>query len=173
MNKLDFIKKLKSNNIDYTHFEKYLNQGDAILDYQAGFGRDSIHFSENYDVTAINISAELAAQLSAKILKSFCVDVREAKFMNHFHAIWVYESFAELELDILAETLDSMFLALKKDGVIQINLDQEKIEAFDFDQMAKRHKFIIEDKEKITNPNLVSEFAYYRYILRRGSLMSK
>jgi hypothetical protein len=173
MNREEFFNSIKKNNIDYSVFEQYINKGDSILDYQAGYGRDSLYFNEDYDVTAVNHDASLAANLSKDVLKSFCVDVREAHFMNRFHAIWVYESFNNHGLEDLSEILDTMYIALKKDGVIQVNLNQDKIDEFNFDQLIKDKKFVVVKKNEVKRTDLVSSALNYRYILRRGSLLSK
>ncbi len=173
MNKNDFLSKLKSNNGDYSEFEKYLEPSSTVLDYQAGYGRDSLYFNDKYDVSAINLDPRLASELSKNVKKSFCVDIRESHFMNRFNAIWVYESFNDHDADLIKEVLDVMYIALKKDGVIQVNMTLDKINEFNFDNMCLERHFEILSKDEVARTNLVNPHANFRYILKRGSLLSK
>jgi len=171
--KNDFLSKIKSPDTDYGVFEKYLSYDDPILDYQSGYGKDSLYFKDKYDVTAISYSAQLSSHLSKDIEKSFCVDIREAKFINRFKAIWVDQGFDDHDENLIIEILEKMFFALKKDGIILVNIKESQQKNIEFKKIIEKNNFDIIEQNKVTGSSLFGSETRYLYIIKRMSLLNK
>ncbi|QNM15049.1 class I SAM-dependent methyltransferase [Fusobacterium hominis] len=105
----------------YDIFQKHLisNTGE-ILDLGCGSGRDSKYFIKcGYDITAIDLSIELAKKASTYLEKEVIVkDMRELDYCDKFIGIWACASLLHLKENDILKTLQKCYMALKKDGIL-------------------------------------------------------
>lgn len=113
-------------NVDMTEqyelLEKYLPKSGKILDIGFGSGRDSLYFSQNYEVVSID-NNEIFVEEGKKILKNEVVllDVRDMDYFDEFDAIWACASLLHIPYDELPQVLNKCFKALKNNGVMYMS----------------------------------------------------
>jgi len=105
---------------NYNKFLKYLSQGDYILDYGCGSGRDSKYFMEKgYKVKAIDGSIEMCRLASKYINQEVnCMKFEDLNDINTYDGIWACSSILHIEKENLPNTLIKMIKALKDNGII-------------------------------------------------------
>lgn len=106
----------------YELFEKYLPEKGNILDIGFGSGRDSLYFSQKYNVVSIDNCMEFIKE-GKKILNNeiLFMDVKKMKFSNEFNGIWACASLLHLPYKELENVLNSCFKALKNNGVMYMS----------------------------------------------------
>lgn len=101
-------------------FLRKLKKGFYILDFGCGSGRDTKYFLEQgYHVEAIDGSAELckrASQYTGIQVKQMLFE--ELAAVNMYDGIWACSSILHLPIDKLANVMQKMTTALKKNGII-------------------------------------------------------
>ena len=101
-------------------FLRKLKKGFCILDFGCGSGRDTKYFLEQgYHVEAIDGSAELckrASQYTGIQVKQMLFE--ELAAVNMYDGIWACSSILHLPIDKLANVMQKMTTALKKNGII-------------------------------------------------------
>ncbi|HCC06646.1 MAG TPA: SAM-dependent methyltransferase [Clostridiales bacterium] len=102
-------------------FEKYLKQGDSILDLGCGSGRDSKYFNEQgYNVTPLDYSENLAKLTEIYTgLKVEVMDMRDMKYKEQFDAIFS-AGMMHIKKDEIKYILEKCFDALKSNGVFYL-----------------------------------------------------
>lgn len=107
----------------YSHFEKYLKEGDTLLDCGCGSGRDSRYFlSKGFDVYAIDASEEMcrkAEALTGRTVK--CMRFDEIKETEKYDGIWACASLLHEEKEKLPEVIGKLIKALKKGGSLYMS----------------------------------------------------
>ena len=104
-------------------FLSYLKQGDTILDFGCGSGRDSAYFLEKgYEVVATD-GAEKLCKLASEYLKRpvKVMEFNELNEENQYDGIFASASIMHLEYDKLVEVFPKMIRALKDNGVIYVS----------------------------------------------------
>lgn len=106
----------------YKFLEKHIPKTGKILDIGFGSGRDSLYFSNNYEVVSID-NSEVFIEEGKKILKNkiLLMDVRDMTFSEEFDAIWACASLLHIPFNELPYVLDKCYRALKKDGVMYMS----------------------------------------------------
>ena len=104
----------------YRHFLQHLPASAHILDLGCGSGRDSRYFLDNgYEVTALDGSAELAAQaevlLGQKVLVKLFQDIT---FEQAFEGIWACASLLHCPRTQLPSVFNKVEQALRQQGVL-------------------------------------------------------
>ena len=101
-------------------FLKKLEKGSYILDFGCGSGRDTKYFLEQgYHVEAVDGSIELckrASQYTGIQVKQMLFE--ELAAADKYDGIWACSSILHLSMDQLAEVMQRMATALKKNGII-------------------------------------------------------
>ena len=101
-------------------FESLLAPGAKVLDFGCGSGRDAKHFLElGFEVVATDGSPELCKIAEQNI----GIPVRNELFqelseIEEYDGIWACSSILHLPKGELADVLDKMAAALKKDGIV-------------------------------------------------------
>lgn len=105
---------------NYNKFLKYLSQGDYILDYGCGSGRDSKYFMEKgYKVKSIDGSIEMCRLASKYINQEVnCMKFEDLNDIDTYDGIWACSSILHIEKENLPNTLIKMIKALKDNGII-------------------------------------------------------
>lgn len=113
-------------------FLALLNEGDSILDFGCGSGRDTMYFLEKgYHVSAADGSAECVRLASAYT----GIEVKEMLFQDlseirAYDGIWACASILHLPKRELAPVLQKMRDALKDSGVIYTSFKYGKFEGW-------------------------------------------
>lgn len=109
--------------VQYKLFEKYLGDGDHILDCGCGSGRDSKHFlDDGFKVTAIDGSEELckkASELTGLEVKH--IYFQDLNFDNEFSGVWACASLLHVKRDELPDVLTKITKALRDGGVLYVS----------------------------------------------------
>lgn len=103
----------------YTRLEKWLNEGDSILDLGCGSGRDSRYFSEKgYEVTAVDPSPAMCRK-TREIAKVPVYKYRaeEIPFVEEFNGVWACASLLHVEENKMKLAIDKIAKSLKPGGV--------------------------------------------------------
>lgn len=102
------------------HFLKFLNQGDKILDFGCGSGRDTKYFYEKgFLVDAVDGSEEMC-----KFAKTYTgLPIRKMLFtdldaIEEYDGIWACSLILHLPKEELKDVFQKMVHALKRDGII-------------------------------------------------------
>lgn len=121
-NKLEFIKNTINCDMSfhYNLFEKYLNNNaKTILDIGFGSGRDSLYFSNKYEVYSIDPVEEFCNHGKELRLKNvYCMKVQELVYANMFDGIWACASLLHIPSYELVDVLNRCYNALKYNGVM-------------------------------------------------------
>lgn len=106
----------------YSFFEKYVPKKGRILDIGFGSGRDSLYFSQKYEVISID-NSEVLVDEASKILRNqvILMDVKDMEFNNEFDGIWACASLLHIPFNDLPDVLNKCFKALKEDGVMYLS----------------------------------------------------
>lgn len=104
----------------YNKFEKYLSDdAKTILDIGFGSGRDSLYFSNKYEVYSIDPLEEFCEHAKEIGLKNvFCQRVQDIKYTNMFDAIWACASLLHIPTYEMVYVLNKCYCALKENGVM-------------------------------------------------------
>jgi SAM-dependent methyltransferase len=117
--------------------ERFLGMinGKKILDLGAGPGNHAAYFKScGYDVTCFDISEEMLRLCREKGLNSVKGDIEKIDFVEEFDGIWAYASLLHVPKNKVADVLNKMAKATKKDGVIGIALKEGKGEDYEEDE---------------------------------------
>lgn len=132
MNAKEFVKETV--NIDFSETQKRfldkLDNGDPILDFGCGSGRDTKYFlSKGLNVEAIDGSKEIC-----KLASEYTgIKVRQMRFqdleeVNRYNGIWACASILHLCKEELLSVINKMIIALKDNGVIYISFKNSEFE---------------------------------------------
>ena len=111
-------------NVEFSHMQNRfldkLSEGSCILDFGCGSGRDTKYFIEQgYIVEAIDGSKELCRMASdytgINVKHMFFQDFKEEE---KYDGIWACSSILHLSYSELADVMQRMAVALKKNGII-------------------------------------------------------
>ena len=121
-------------NIDFSETQKRfldkLDNGDLILDFGCGSGRDTKYFlSKGLNVEAIDSSKEICKLASEytgiKVKQMRFQDLEE---VNRYNGIWACASILHLSKEELLSVINKMITALKDNGVIYISFKNSEFE---------------------------------------------
>ena len=121
-------------NIDFSETQKRfldkLDNGDLILDFGCGSGRDTKYFlSKGLNVEAIDSSKEICKLASEytgiKVKQMRFQDLEE---VNRYNGIWACASILHLSKEELLSVINKMIIALKDNGVIYISFKNSEFE---------------------------------------------
>jgi SAM-dependent methyltransferase len=134
-NSEDYFNSTKGFDMSYLYnlFLPHIPKGGKILDAGCGSGRDTKYFLEQqYDVTAIDGSANLAALASAYTGQN----VRTLKFQDinydhQFDGIWASASLLHVPKSDIQDVLKKIYRALKKDGILYTSFRYGEEESFE------------------------------------------
>ena len=77
----------------YSLLERYLNNGDKVLDLGFGSGRDSLYFSQKYNVVSIDPVDKFCEHARNIGLKNvYQMKAQDISFENEFDGIWACAS---------------------------------------------------------------------------------
>ena len=110
----------KDMNVQYSIFEKYIQEGSHILDAGCGSGRDSLYFKDRgHRCTAFDISKEMC-DFASKLLDQevYQLSFEELKFQNEFDAIWASASLLHVPKEEILSSIKRLSVALKPKGII-------------------------------------------------------
>lgn len=116
----------------YKRFEKYLNQGDKILDLGCGSGRDSLYFiKKGYNVIAVDYAEELI-KMATKLLNKevLHMDMRDLDFNEEFDGIWACASILHINRDDIEKVIGNCEKSLKDNGIFYLSFkygDKEEV----------------------------------------------
>jgi cyclopropane fatty-acyl-phospholipid synthase-like methyltransferase len=104
----------------YQFFEHYLRPtAKKILDIGFGSGRDSLYFSQKYEVVSID-NSEAFVHAGKELLDNevLLMDIRNMNFSNEFDGIWACASLLHLSYDELSTVFNKCYNALKDGGIM-------------------------------------------------------
>lgn len=111
-------------------FLSYLNDGDKILDFGCGSGRDSKYFaSKGYKVTATDGSEEIC-----KAARTYVgIEVKQLLFneledINEYEGVWACSSILHLDRANLIDAFHRIAKALKDKGVLYTSFKYSEYE---------------------------------------------
>lgn len=104
----------------YNFFEKYLNENTkTILDIGFGSGRDSLYFSEKYNVYSIDPVEEFCDYAVKLGLKNvYCKSIEDIDYKDYFDGIWACASLLHIKYDNLLFVFNKCYSALKNNGIM-------------------------------------------------------
>lgn len=107
----------------YEEFERYLEEGNSVLDLGCGSGRDSKHFIEKgYRVTSVDGSKELCKLASDYIGQEVLnLSFKEIDFNKEFKGIWACASLLHLPSKQIPKILEKIRRSLKDEGVCYLS----------------------------------------------------
>ena len=112
------------------HFLSYLNEGDLILDFGCGSGRDSKYFlSKGYRVEATDGSIEMckvASETAGIEVKNMLFE--ELDESEKYDGIWACSSILHLNKKELKNVLKLIFKAVKTNGYIYTSFKYSEFE---------------------------------------------
>jgi SAM-dependent methyltransferase len=136
--------------IDFTYtqdkFLSYLNEGDLILDFGCGSGRDTKYFlSKGFKVEATDGSKEICKYAS----EYTGIEVKQLLFedldeVNKYDGIWACSSILHCDHDSLMKVMGLIHRALKDDGILYTSFKYS-----DFEGERKERHFIDLTEETI------------------------
>lgn len=158
INAKEFVKE--TINIDFSETQKRfldkLDNGDLILDFGCGSGRDTKCFlSKGLNVEAIDGSKEICKLASEytgiKVKQMRFQDLEE---INRYDGIWACASILHLCKEELLSVMNKMIIALKDNGVIYISFKNSEFEGirngrYFIDFTAEKFNEFIKDIEHI------------------------
>lgn len=110
----------KDMNVQYSIFEKYIQERAHILDAGCGSGRDSLYFkSRGHRCTAFDISKSMC-DFASNLLEQEVLQLsfEELKFKNDFDAIWASASLLHIPKEEMLSSIKRLSTALKPKGII-------------------------------------------------------
>ena len=135
----------------YNMFEKYLNNdAKTILDIGFGSGRDSLYFSEKYEVYSIDPVEEFCEHAKELGLKNVCCKrVQDIEYTNMFDGIWACASLLHIPTYEMVNVLNKCYQALKENGVMYCSFKHGEFEGerngrFFLDLIEERFKQFVE-----------------------------
>ena len=135
----------------YNMFEKYLNDdAKTILDIGFGSGRDSLYFSEKYEVYSIDPVEEFCEHAKDLGLKNvYCKRVQDIEYINMFDGIWACASLLHIPTYEMVDVLNKCYQALKGNGVMYCSFKHGEFEGkrngrFFLDLIEERFKQFVE-----------------------------
>ena len=132
----------------YNLFEKYLNNdAKTILDIGFGSGRDSLYFSNKYEVYSIDPVEEFCEHAKTLGLTNvYCMKVQDINFINKFDGIWACASLLHIPSYELVDVLNKCYKALKDNGVMYVSFKYG-----DFEGIIDDRYFTYLTEETLTN----------------------
>ena len=111
-------------------FLSYLNEGDSILDFGCGSGRDTKYFlSKGYKVDATDGSEEIfkvASDYTGINVK--CLLFNELDEIDKYDGIWACASILHLDRDDLIDVFHRIARALKDNGILYTSFKYSEFE---------------------------------------------
>ncbi len=119
-NSKDFIERTVDLDMSfhYQRFEQFI-EGEKLLDLGFGSGRDSLHFSKNYEVVSGDIIDEFL-KYGKKTLNNEVryVDALDMDIKEEFDAVWACASLLHISTSDLKIVFQNVHTALTKSGVL-------------------------------------------------------
>ncbi|MDY4973466.1 MAG: class I SAM-dependent methyltransferase [Erysipelotrichaceae bacterium] len=111
-------------------FLSYLNEGDSILDFGCGSGRDTKYFlSKGYKVDATDGSEEICKVASDYIgINVKCLLFNELDEIDKYDGIWACASILHLDKDDLIDVFHRIARALKDNGILYTSFKYSEFE---------------------------------------------
>ena len=125
----------KTQNIDmveeYNFFIKYLDKSvkNTMLDLGFGSGRDSLFFSEYFDVVSIDSNPKFVRNLKNKKrnIKVYRMKAQRMNFKERFTAVWAQAILNHFSDDQILKILNKIYRSLKNKGIVYISLKLDNI----------------------------------------------
>ena len=111
-------------------FLSYLNEGDSILDFGCGSGRDTKYFlSMGYKVDATDGSEEICKVASDYTgINVKCLLFNELDEIDKYDGIWACASILHLDRDDLIDVFHRIVRALKDNGILYTSFKYSEFE---------------------------------------------
>lgn len=111
-------------------FLSYLNEGDSILDFGCGSGRDTKYFlSKGYKVDATDGSMEICKVASDYTgINVKCLLFNELDEIDKYDGIWACASILHLDRDDLIDVFHRIARALKDNGILYTSFKYSEFE---------------------------------------------
>ena len=111
-------------------FLSYLNEGDSILDFGCGSGRDTKYFlSKGYKVDATDGSEEICKVASDYTgINVKCLLFNELDEIDKYDGIWACASILHLDRDDLIDVFHRIVRALKDNGILYTSFKYSEFE---------------------------------------------
>lgn len=111
-------------------FLSYLNEGDSILDFGCGSGRDTKYFlSKGYKVDAMDGSMEICKVASDYTgINVKCLLFNELDEIDKYDGIWACASILHLDRDDLIDVFHRIARALKDNGILYTSFKYSEFE---------------------------------------------
>ena len=111
-------------------FLSYLNEGDSILDFGCGSGRDTKYFlSKGYKVDATDGSEEICKVASDYTgINVKCLLFNELDEIDKYDGIWACASILHLDRDDLIDVFNRIARALKDNGILYTSFKYSEFE---------------------------------------------
>ena len=111
-------------------FLSYLNEGDSILDFGCGSGRDTKYFlSKGYKVDATDGSEEICKVASDYTgINVKCLLFNELDEIDKYDGIWACASILHLDRDDLIDVFHRIARALKDNGILYTSFKYSEFE---------------------------------------------
>ena len=159
------LKNISTVTHHYKEFEKYLSEGDKILDIGCGIGRDMSFFKEHgYNVEGIDISAKMCeyAKLSTGC-KVFCDDILNIKpcFYPKYDAVWANSSLIHVKYKDLPIALNNIYSLLKENGIAYISFKHSASKRYKYNSLSytdMTHLKMIVLLSKVKKFRIIKEF---------------
>ena len=142
-----------NNNENYVYLD---NNAKTILDIGFGSGRDSLYFSNKYELYSIDPLKEFCEYGKRLGLKNvYCMKVQDMDYIDMFDGIWACASLLHVPSNELVEVLNKCYIALKENGVMYCSFKYGEYEGerngrffIDLNEESFR-KYILKTKFKI------------------------
>ena len=131
-NKDEFIKTTINCDMSfhYNMFEQYLrNDAKTILDIGFGSGRDSLYFSNKYEVYSIDPLEDFCEHAKHLGLKNvYCKRVQDIEYIDMFDGIWACASLLHIPTYEMVDVLNKCYRALKENGIMYCSFKHGEFE---------------------------------------------
>ena len=115
-----------------TRFLSYLPSEALILDAGCGSGRDALAFqSLGHRVLAIDASEEMVRSVTAQGIPAQQMYFEDLSFSSQFDGIWCSASLLHVQKEILPQVMDSIYKALKPNGICFVSYKYGQGEALE------------------------------------------
>ena len=101
----------------YSLFERYLKDGDGILEIGFGGGRDMRYFDKKYKICGIDITPAFVENMKKEGYNVSCQSAVDFYFDKKFDGIWACASLLHIEKKYLHKTFLNCYNHLKKGGI--------------------------------------------------------